>query len=88
MSEENKKVSEEVLIQLKSRRNAIAYLQGDVVNKQVSLQVSNREYNIYLQEHLKLAGCNLEKQWLVDEKTGEINEKKEEVKITPAKEEE
>jgi hypothetical protein len=57
------------------------------VNKQVSLQVSNREYNIYLQEHLKLAGCNLEKQWLVDEKTGEINEKKEEVKITPAKEE-
>jgi|ETNvirnome_2_300_1030623.scaffolds.fasta_scaffold00052_3 hypothetical protein len=66
------KVNEEVLKQLQARRNALASVQTLV-------QMANREYNLYLQHQVKEAGTDMSKKWVVDEKTGEITEQKEEV---------
>jgi len=86
MSEENKKLSEEVLKQLGHRRNAVQALASEIAGKQVILQMANREFNLYLEAQVKESGWDMSKPWTADDKTGEIKEQ--EVKVTPVKKEE
>jgi hypothetical protein len=88
MTEDNKKLSVEVMKNLQLRRSIISKTANEIKDQQLLLQLADREFGIYFKTELNKLGLDIEKKWSVDEKTGEVTEEKEEVKVESAKKEE
>lgn len=72
------KVSQEVLVQLNARKVALN-------SANVLFQMAQREFQLYQQEQIGKLGLDVKKVYRIDEKTGIVNEIKEEPVVNGTK---